>query len=40
VGDAVAGHAHGGELNQQAQPQEPDERENLRATLMTTTGIA
>jgi hypothetical protein len=39
MGDVIAGHAHGRELNKQAQAQEPDQRENLRSTLMAATGI-
>lgn len=38
--NAVSGQAGGGELHQQAKPQEADESENLRTTLVTATGIA
>jgi hypothetical protein len=40
MGDAVSGHADGRELNHQTEAEEADQRKNLRATLMTATGIA
>ena len=38
--DAASGHADGRELNQQAQPQEADQRKNLRSAFMPATGLA
>jgi hypothetical protein len=39
MGDAVPDHTDGRELNKKAQAEEADQGENLRATLMTATGI-